>query len=165
MRLRGIFLLPILLAGISVAQSTNFQAGPQYLITTESSQFLRPIATPSLSLDNPLPPLPSLPQSAPVVSNQSYIANPELEDRPNLFPIYYGYPEIPAVFLISADAPASPTSLNETGFASIPTAQYLREHGYGETLAQAAAYRRLHRNAAAHVYTNEDLERLRARQQ
>lgn len=163
MRLRGIFLVPILLAGISVAQSTDFAVGPQYLITTESAQFLRPIATPSLSLNAPLPPLPSLPQVAPVVTNQPYIANPGLEDRANLFPIYYGYPGIPAVFLISAATPPSPASLNETGFVTIPTAQYLREHGYGETLAQAAAYRRLHRRAAAHVYTNEDVERLRER--
>jgi hypothetical protein len=163
MRFRGILLLPTLLAGISVAQSTNFAAGPQYLITTESSQFLRSIATPSLSLSTPLPPLPSLPQVAPVVTNQPYIANPELEDRANLFPIYYGYPELPAVFLISAATPAPPASLNETGFVTVPTVQFLREHGYGETLAQAAAYRRLHRHAAAHVYTNEDLERLHRR--
>ncbi len=165
MHLRGILLLPILLTGISMAQSTNFPVGPQYLITTESSQFLRSIATPSLSLNNSLPPLPSLPQIAPVVSNPSYTANPELEDRPNLFPIYYGYPEISAVFLVSAATPASPVSLNETGFVTIPTAQYLHERGYGETLAQAAAHRRLHRNAAAHVYTNQDIERLGRRRQ
>jgi len=37
------------LAGICFAQDTSFPAGPQYLITTDSSRFLQPIATPTLS--------------------------------------------------------------------------------------------------------------------
>jgi len=50
MRLAGLLVALPLLAGISVAQDTNFAAGPQYLVTSGSPMFLRPIATPSLSL-------------------------------------------------------------------------------------------------------------------
>jgi hypothetical protein len=44
----------LVLAAVSCAQDTNFSVGPQYLITSDS-MFLRPIATPSLSLSEPLP--------------------------------------------------------------------------------------------------------------
>jgi len=50
MRLGSFFFLLFALAGVSAAQDTNFPVGPQYLITTDSTLFLRPIATPSLSL-------------------------------------------------------------------------------------------------------------------
>jgi hypothetical protein len=49
-------LLPLLaLVGFSLAQDTNFSAGPQYLVTTGSPMLLRPIATPSLSLGETQP--------------------------------------------------------------------------------------------------------------
>jgi len=49
------FLLPIL-TGISFAQDTNFSVGPQYLVPpNRSPMFLRPIATPSLSLSEAQP--------------------------------------------------------------------------------------------------------------
>lgn len=51
----------LLLAGICAAQDTNFQLGPQYLITTGSTMLLHPIATPSLSLEPGLPPVPNAP--------------------------------------------------------------------------------------------------------
>jgi hypothetical protein len=47
---RHTFLLLLLLGGISLAQDTNFSAGPQYLVTTSSPTLLRPITTPSLTL-------------------------------------------------------------------------------------------------------------------
>lgn len=157
----GILLLPFLLAGISFAQDTNFPAGPQYLITTQTTLFLRPIATPSLSFNAPLPPIPKLPQIGPVVRDQPYIPNEVLEGQANLFPVYYGYPELPAVFLISGNTPSElPASINETGLVNAPTTDYLREHGYGETLAQAASYSKTHARRASRVYTNEDVQPL-----
>jgi hypothetical protein len=39
--------------GVCAAQDTNFAAGPQYLLNNRPSLFLRPIATPSLSLSTP----------------------------------------------------------------------------------------------------------------
>ena len=160
MRFSGLLLLPFVLAGISFCQSTNFSVGPQYLITTESAQFLRPIATPSLSLNATLPPSSTLPQIGPAVTNPPYVANPELEHQANLFPIYYGYPEIPAVELTSSQPSELPPSVNDTGFVNVPAAQWLRVHGYGVTLAEAAAYSRAHKRASSHVYTNEDIQRL-----
>jgi hypothetical protein len=47
--------------GISAAQDTNFPTGPQYLatsVTSDSTMFLHPITTPSLSLGESLPPVP-----------------------------------------------------------------------------------------------------------
>lgn len=49
-------LLPLLaLVGFSLAQDTNFSAGPQYLVTTGSPMLLRSIAPPSLSLGEAQP--------------------------------------------------------------------------------------------------------------
>lgn len=47
--------LVISLAGLSFAQDTNFSAGPQYLVTTGSPMLMQTIATPSLSLNAPMP--------------------------------------------------------------------------------------------------------------
>jgi hypothetical protein len=47
--------LVISLAGLSFAQDTNFSAGPQYLVTSGSPMLMQPIATPSLSLNAPMP--------------------------------------------------------------------------------------------------------------
>lgn len=54
----GHLLCLLVLTAVSCAQDTNFPVGPQYLITTDSTMFLRPIATPTLSLSEPLPPMP-----------------------------------------------------------------------------------------------------------
>src|SRR5579872_4800077 len=94
MRLASLFCLPVVLVGISFAQSTNFSVGPQYLITSPEPQFLRPIETPSLALNAPLKPLPELSPVGPTVTNQSYVSNPELQHQADLFPIYYGYAPI-----------------------------------------------------------------------
>ena len=51
MRLSYFVCLLVTPGGISTAQDTNFPVGPQYLITTDSPLFLRPIATPSLSFE------------------------------------------------------------------------------------------------------------------
>jgi hypothetical protein len=164
MRCRGLICLPLALLGVSLAQNTNFGSGPNYLITTDSTQFLRPIATPSLSLNAPLPPLPSLPEIGPAVTNQPYTTTPELQDQANLFPIYYGYPRIVDVELTPTQTSRElPASMNETGFMDVPSQVWLRQHGYGVALAKVAANAKAHRRTPGHVYTNEDIERLHAK--
>jgi hypothetical protein len=54
----GHLLCLLVLAAVSCAQDTNFAVGPQYLVTSDATLFLRPIATPSLSLSEPLPSTP-----------------------------------------------------------------------------------------------------------
>lgn len=81
---RHILVVLLMVSGIAFAQDTNFSTGPQYLITTSSSMFLRPIATPSLSLsETKLAPTVAtteqgLAQEAPVpsaVANQTFLSD------------------------------------------------------------------------------------------
>src|ERR1700674_4397881 len=105
MRLAILFCLPLALVGISAAQDTNFAAGPQYLMASGSPMFAQPIATPSLSLETPLPGIPSLPAIGPAVESESFTTNPELRRQADLFPIYYGSPMISVVEITSAELP------------------------------------------------------------
>jgi len=50
MRFCALLFLPLLFSGLLCGQDTNFAVGPQYLATSGSAMFLRPIATPSMSL-------------------------------------------------------------------------------------------------------------------
>lgn len=162
MRLASLLLLPVIFVGISFAQSTDFSVGPQYLITSPEPQFLRPIATPSMSLNSPLKPLPELPSIGPTVTNQPYTSNPELQHQADLFPIYYGYAPLVQVELSSTTPTRElPSSINNTGYLNVPSVQSLRSMGVGLTLAQAAAYSKAHKKPTTHVYTNEDLQRLK----
>ena len=69
--------LAIPLVGLSFAQDTNFSAGPQYLVTTGSPMLIQPIATPSLSLNAPMPdPYISATQLAPAVTSDRSSAAP-----------------------------------------------------------------------------------------
>ena len=63
MRVSDLVCVLLGLSGISIAQDTNFAAGPQYLITTTSPLLLHSIATPSLSLGQALPSLSSVTQA------------------------------------------------------------------------------------------------------
>jgi hypothetical protein len=163
MRLTTLFCLFIALAGIGAAQDTNFSSGPQYLVTGSSPMFLRSIATPSMSLEPSLPDLPSLPQIGPAVTDQAYVANPELQHVANLFPIYYGYPMPSVVELTSAELPGElPASITDAGVTGFTTAQSLRERGYGVPLGDTASFWKAHKRPAAHVYTNADVQRLHA---
>jgi len=154
-----LFLFTVLVAGVSPGQDTNFGAGPQYLITKGNAKFLRPIATPSMSLDAPLPGIPSLPQIGPAVAEQPYVSDPVLAQEPDLFPIYYGYPEVP-VLELSGNAPREvPASVNDTGYVAITSAQSLSERGYGVSVAEDASFWKTHKRPAARVYTNADIRR------
>lgn len=161
MRLAGLFALLFALAGTVAAQDTTFATGPQYLITTDSAM-LRPISTPSMSLNTPLPPLPGGSETEQVVNNQTYVQNPGLEHQADLFPIFYGYTRVNVVELTSQEETAPvPASLSNFGYASVTDAQSLREFGYGIPLGDAASYQKAHKRPAARVYTNADIQRLR----
>lgn len=160
MRFGVLFCLLLTIVGISIAQDSTFPVGPQYLITG-SQIFARPIATPTLSLNTPLPSIPDLPQIGPVIGNQPYIANSVVDQQPNLFPIYYGYPMLSVVELVDTEPPRElPASLVDPGVAGMTSAQSLNESGYGLPLGDSASYWKAHRARAPHVYTNADVERL-----
>ena len=159
MRFSPAFLLVLLVAPMCCGQETNFAAGPNYLITTSDARFLRSITTPSMSLDAPLPSIPSLPEIGSGNADQSYVSNPEAERQPNLFSIYYGYPEIPVIELAGTPNIEPPPSMHDTGFAVTDPAS-VRELGFGMTVGEAAAFWKAHKRTAPHVYTNADIQRL-----
>src|SRR5579864_8635528 len=157
MRLSPVVLLLSILGGMSAAQETNFPEGPQYLVPGNASMFLRSIATPSLSLDAPLPAIPSLPEVGPQVSEASYVSNSVLQDHPNLLPVYYGYASLSVIELVSTDSMRKmPESISGTGSA-LTDAETLRDFGYGMTVGEAASFWRSHKLQASHAYTNSDI--------
>lgn len=161
MRFQVFLLLALLsLIAISAAQDTNFSQGPQYVITGNAA-FLHPISTPSLSLDASLPPISSLPEVGPTVTDQSYVSNPELRHAADLFPIYYGYPMVSVVELTGEEVSLTlPASITGVGYTVAADPHTLRELGYGVTVGEAASYWKAHTPRANHVYTNADIERL-----
>jgi hypothetical protein len=160
MRLPQIFLFVVFIAAASLAQDTNFPVGPQYLIPPNNATILRPIATPSMSLNAGVPDVPDLPQIGPPVQDQPYVGVYEPAYQPNLFPIYYGYPTIPVIELSGTPARELPPSLNEAGFVALTDPQSLRQMGYGETPAQAASFWKTRKRASPRMYTNADIQRL-----
>jgi hypothetical protein len=160
MRLAPLFCLFFALVGLSAAQDTNFPVGPQYLLTG-SPLLARSIATPTLSLETPLPPIPDLPEIGPVIGTQPYISNPELRHQADLFPVYYGYPMASVVELSSAEPPRElPASLVDSGVAVMIEAPSVREQESGITLGEVAVFWKTHKPHAPRVYTNADVERL-----
>ena len=160
MRLATLFCAVIVLAGICVAQSTNFSAGPQYLITTDSPSYLHSIATPSLSLQAPLAEFQPLPQIGPAVESEPII-NTGGPQEPNLFPIYYGSHETTVIEISSAVPPRElPASILDNGVTGITDAQSIRELGYGVPVGDTASFWKARKPHAPRVYTNADIQRL-----
>jgi hypothetical protein len=159
MRLSASWGILLILAGLSAAaQETNFSVGPQYLITSGSPQFAQPIATPSMSLEAPLPGLPSLPQIGPSVENEPFVANPELRRQADLFPVYYGYQPMSIVEISSAEPVGKlPASLTDSGVTGMTDAQSLRARGYGVPLGDTASFWKYHKFHAHRVFTNADV--------
>lgn len=165
MRLSSFALIVIALTTICVAQDTNFAVGPQYLITSGSTQFLRPIATPTLSLSQSAPntvvtpegvetqpvPAPAVPQS-PVDLTRIYWGEPAAQiTTETVSEIEITSPQIP---------PALPASITEVGVTAIVDSRSLRERGYGALLGEVAAFWKANKLHATHVYTNADVARL-----
>ena len=161
MRFAHVLGVVLVLGGIAVAQQpeTNFPVGPQYLITQPYPNILQPIATPSY---DPW-------EQSGVVSPQTGEAGPVTITIPAYLPsIYWGYPPpgevemVPESAAESAPAPSNlPPDYFNTGVGGIATRGWLREHDSGMTLAQAARYWKAHKLHATHVYTNQDIERLK----
>lgn len=159
MRLVGPVVLLLSIVGFVSAQDTNFPVGPQYLING-NSMLLRSIATPTYNLDAPLPPVPELPQVGEPVENQPYIPDPLYQNGPDLYSIYYGYPTPPLVVLVSGEGtPIIPASLSEEGSGGFIDSQSLIESGYGVPLGEVASYWKAHKQTAARVYANADIQR------
>jgi hypothetical protein len=85
MRFSPALMLVLLVAPMCSAQDTNFASGPNYLITTADTRFLHPIATPSMSLDAPLPVIPSLPEIGGGIADQPCISNLDAGINPTCF--------------------------------------------------------------------------------
>lgn len=160
MRFIGPAVLFFALLGVAAAQDTDFPTGPQYLITA-NPMFLYPISTPSLSLNTPLPSVPSYIITGAEITDVPYAPNPILEGQADLFPVYYGYPPISVVELVSPEeTPELPGSITGADFGGFTTVQTLREIGYGVPLGDAAAYWKTHKLQAPRVYTNADIQNL-----
>jgi len=165
MRILTFACLLVLLTGFSAAQDTNFSDGPQYLLTG-SPLLARPLTTPSISLDAPLPPV--RPSSIPIPESATETPSPassQLQGPPALFSIYYGAPNASVVELSGAEGgeqslASLPTSIIDRGVSGIVDAQALLSMGYGVPLAEAARYAKAHKVPAARVYTNADIRRL-----
>jgi len=169
MRLAALLLVLIALAGLAAAQSadTNFPVGPQYLITTDSTQFLHPIATPSMSLQPPSPPPPAM-ETNPGTTVELAAPPPAVMTQPDLSRILWGDSWVDYVTGVSPSSvieiggsanPILPPSLFDPGVTGITNAQSLRERGIGLTLGEVSAAEKS-RPHPTHVYTNDDIRRL-----
>ncbi len=156
------------LAAVATAQSvsTNFPVGPQYLITTDSTLFLQPIATPSLSLE-PATPAPITMQTNPGTDVQLSSPASAVQSQPDLSRILWGNDWVDyvtgvkrsSVIEISGNAnPTIPSSLFDTGVTGMIDAQFLRQSGYGLTLGEVSTVQKS-RPRATRIYTNADVKR------
>ena len=216
MRFHSLLVLFAVFTGISVAQETNFPAGPQYLITTGNPLFFRSIQTPSLSLrgDEALAgtsevPRPVEPPAFAPVETVDYLGNVywgehnpgEVFSRRLEPPImtpgqtawYMNYVASQAAYRAEApvteqaegatptatstqafEAAAAPTvievtggpvpanlpsSLFDTGVTGMTDPKSVLQPGYGLSLGELAAYWKIHRRQAPHIFTNQDLQR------
>jgi len=169
MRITACLLLVLILAAFSAAQSTDtsFSVGPQYLITTNSTLFLQPIATPSLSLE-PASPVPVTMQANPGTDVTLSAPTSAVQSQPDISRILWGNDWVDyvtgvkraSVIEIDGNAnPKIPSSLFDTGVTGMTDAQALRGAGYGLTLGEVSTVQKS-RPHASHVYTNADVQRL-----
>lgn len=154
----------VALALPAAAQDTNFSTGPQYLLNG-SPLFARPITTPSLSLETPLPPPADYTGSQALMDEA--VEN-KLEHLPPLdFSSIYYEPPIEEIVLSSnnsgaqGESPQLPASIVESAVTQMIDAQTLRQRGYGVSLAEAAAQWKARKREPVRTYTNADIERLR----
>jgi hypothetical protein len=174
MRLTACFCFFLAVAAISFAQNTdtNFSTGPQYLINQNSPYLnqnspylLQSIATPTLSLLTPRITTPNAPAEE-HSGEPDTAAFGELQNQGQIDRVYWGVnpngtpaPVPPENLQNSTQAATAPTSsgIFNAGVTRIATAESLREHGYGASLGQIAAYWKAHKLHATRVYTNADI--------
>jgi hypothetical protein len=158
-RFSFLWVLIVELGVVVSAQSrqTDFPVGPQYLVTTPSTLFLQPIATPSMTAA----------QTFGMVSPQTGQAEPiTINGQPaNLPAIFWGWTSPGETSVWAAFSPAVSSGLPgdflDLGVGAIVTDEWLREFQRNRSVAEASRYWKTHTNRAAHLYTNADIERLR----
>ena len=149
--------LGVALVASAQSRGTDFSVGPQYLVTTPSTLFLQPIATPSMSAG----------QMSGIVSPQTGQAEPiTINGQTANFPaIFWGWtsPGQTAVWAVFSPAVSSglPADFIDLGVGAIVTDEWLQEFQRNRNVAEASRYWRTHTNRAARLYTNADIERLR----
>jgi len=150
-------ILAVALAALAQSRQTEFPIGPQYLVTTSSTLFLQPIATPSVSAS----------QMVGMVSPQTGQAEPiTIHGEPaNLPAIYWGWtsPGQTTVWTVFSPAVSSglPADFIDLGVGAIVTEEWLQEFQRNSNVAEASRYWKTNTNRAAHLYTNADIDRLR----
>lgn len=156
-------LLLLVLTGMAVAQDTNFDRGPQYLLTNGSPMFAQPIATPIMSLPAPAREIGASDSTEGLAAGaENGTIMPPAPALPDLFPIYYGRAWVNEIRMSSpAQSIELPAGLLDDGVGQVTSSQALVQQGYGLTLAQAAAQAKARARHAGRVYTNEDVNRLR----
>jgi hypothetical protein len=171
MRVMSCVFIALSVLGVAAAQETNFATGPQYLMTSGSSLFARPISTPSMSLEGP-PPQVGATNATGVLfagATDQTVLPPSAVALPfvNFFSIFYGTPPVSVIEIsfpkTSAGEivnPGLPASILDTGVWRVTTAEALRLRGYGVTLGEAAASSKQHVRHADRVYTNSDIDPL-----
>jgi hypothetical protein len=166
----GCMLLVLSALGLAFGQETNFSTGPQYL-AQGSPLFARPISTPSLALTGPPLDVGAGNATEGLVAGaenrNDVLPQPDSLPKVDLSPVYYGRPPVSVIEISFPEYPSElslsvPPSILDTGVWQITTATALREHGYGVTLAEAAAHGKVQTRHAPHVYTNADIDRLHA---
>lgn len=140
-----------------------------------SPLFLRPIATPSLSFS--LPPASALGAATETSAETQPVPAPTTAPNKTDLPrIYYGESYVSAntgekvsenageqvseIELSSEQNSVPPASLISDGVSQMVDEHSLRERGYGMTVAEAAAFWKIHKPGVSHVYTNADIARL-----
>ena len=170
MRLCGLLVFGLTLVGLSAAQDSNFSVGPQYLMNYGSPMFMRPIATPTLSLSE------TTRVSAPETSGSSSSStssspaaeSPAAVPQPaNLASVYWGSRdgetavETGAVIEVSGAVPPAnlPASILNVGVQETADARELRERGYAVSVSEASAFWKAHKPRAVRAFTNRDVEK------
>ena len=170
MRLYGLLLFGMTLAGTAAAQDSNFSVGPQYLMNYGSPMFMRPIATPTLSLSEPAAETMAAPQASSFPASSvgnSVEPSPAIPQPSDLASVYWGSRESSpaietgAVIVVSGSTPPAnlPASIVNVGVQETVDAQELRERGYGVSISQASAFWKAHKPRAVRVFTNRDVEK------
>ena len=171
MRLSYVVILFLALAPIAAAQATDthFPVGPQYLITTDSTLFLRPIATPSL----PLASVPAVTGSSPEGTSEAQ-TSATVPGPASLAHVFWGdwaeehgagglngvkKETVSEIEITSAEPPRNlPASILDVGVTGMVNRASWQ--GPGITLGESAAYWKVHKPHATRVFTNRDVERL-----
>jgi hypothetical protein len=155
---------------MAFAQDTNFSTGPQYLMNYGSPLLLHTIETPSLSLSTPL-------AASPNASPEQGSGEPRtpafegLQTQAAIDRIYWGVPTITAetstkerpsgVVIISSRAATSmASSIFDTGVTSLADVDSVRASTV--PLGDLARSLKADRRPGSHVFTNDDIEHLRA---